>query len=739
MESAQRQHDVASTTPHKGKLLGHSLLGIVLGIGGGWLVLWLFVPTSTQPPSKIPSVPHMRPNPHLPSPGALPPRRPKLSPTTSKTLAHLSSEALYARCQKEAKQGHFGPTFRWLHKNKRTFPLWHHLYWMLAEGAYAAGQWENAAISYKNLAQQPTYAWSKSMLLYRSARALYAKKHYKKALQALELAQQASRLPQRKKGWLWWQQERREQAKRLWLHARLVSRKKKAQLYRTLWVQYPDSSHAIQAEHHWWGLWLRGFVRLGTSELLNMASLYLHTYHYPIKARRMLNQIKKSTLSRRKAIRYYTLWSTYYLYKKNWRAYRKSLQKWRKKLPKRKQAALYRTIALFDLHQARMRSFRRSVRSLRRRSRSTYARVMLQKGLYEAAKGRTRKAKSAWKNAWKASRNRLVRSKIYFYRALLQMKKRRNARRAQREFRQALQQLRRASRTQKRTLPVHWSSYWQARILEQKGRKKRSIRTYKQIAAQAPFSLYGLLATQRLQRSGQVSPLPFVSNQHPSVRWKRPRNTQGHILHTLARKGPSSLYAMELEGWAMLQRKPSKALRIHIVEQASKNKQQKHSILWLHQIRKVFTSSHKGLSRSLLMAAYPAPKQHWPKHMKSAEKYQLDTRLVASLLLHLKGFSPQSRHTIYKGPTKPLLWGPQALTPPVRTFDEACQRLRALFHTYKDVELVLEALLTRRFRYVSNLKKNFPAHIRDLRIPFLSPETQRIVQTFWIYQLLYLQ
>jgi hypothetical protein len=113
--------------------------------------------------------------------------------------------------------------------------------------------------------------------------------------------------------------------------------------------------------------------------------------------------------------------------------------------------------------------------------------------------------------------------------------------------------------------------------------------------------------------------------------------------------------------------------------------------------------------------------------------------LVAALLLHVRGFHPDTRRKTYTGPGNASLWLGPALSSPTTTFDEACRRLQQALQTYSSPGLAIDAVLTRRNTYLRHIKQTIPTSSADLHYPFLSQQTRDILQTYWIYKQLYLR
>jgi hypothetical protein len=328
---------------------------------------------------------------------------------------------------------------------------------------------------------------------------------------------------------------------------------------------------------------------------------------------------------------------------------------------------------------------------------------------------------------------------IYWYRALLALQSKRGGRRAARELRQAKRTARRLTRRQKQALPPGFFAYWEARANEAKGNKARATKAYLRILNKAPVSFYGLLAGQRLQRLGKLLPLPFAKDNHPALSWTPPTGTPTtKTLALVKQSGPAPLYLLELET-RLLRNRNNLGLRIQVAAAAGHQPPLSDGLVWLHDVRKRFLHGTVPISRALLLAAFPKPDKRWPKWIKRARQHKLDSRLVAALLLHVRGFHPDTRRKTYTGPGNASLWLGPALSSPTTTFDEACRRLQQALQTYSSPGLAIDAVLTRRNTYLRHIKQTIPTSSADLHYPFLSQQTRDILQTYWIYKQLYLR
>lgn len=709
------------------RLLLHSLLGIVLGVGGGWLVLWLVFDTSKPKPAKPALRSQVR-------------AQPRQAPAPRVSMAKLPLKELYSRGLAEAKQGQFGEALTWLHSHHKSLSLWLHLYWQLAEGLMKERRPLQAARLYHTLAAQRSQLWSLRSLQVKEAQALSQGGQKSKSKQLLQRA--IKRSPKRPRGqlpWLRWREERLAFAGGLWLLSTLLTRRQKGPLLEQLWHLYPEHPKAREAKRMWFELWIRGLVRPRKGRLLSLAQVALDRYGDLARSKQLLVAVRRRRpRGRQKALYHRLLGRIEHARKRFRRANRQAALAQRSMRRSRRGLYAYRQ-AIQMKFAKRGREWRSTMRRLRRSSRYWYARALLFQGQYYAAQGRVGPAIRNWRGAWKRSRSRSLRMMIYLYRGLLQLRRPRRARIASRELRQAQRQFRRLRGRAKRQQPLFRLDYFQARAAVRRRQKRRAIRIYQRIATRAPLSLYGLLAAQRLQRLGKLSPLPFAKDK--SFVWKAPQKPKSLAtkLSFLLQYGPPALAQLELEVWAQSQRKAPPGVYIKISQLARQTTKPTVGLRWLYQIEKQVQRGKQTASRSFLLSLYPSPSQTWPKKMQVARQHRLDTRLVATLLLRLRGFDPDSRRA-YLSSRDPR-WLDAALPlPGPSTWNQSCQTLQALLQRMKgQVDLALEALLTGNADYAQKLGQTFPADVSDLRLPFLSKTTKALLRTYWTYQILHLR
>ena len=701
---------VASKQTRSSNILWQSFVGIFLGALGGVLLVWYILPFS---PTK--TIIHKKKKAPI-----------GFSDTTT-------DKELYVQALHEIEQNKLGKVFQYIKEKRPFFLMRPHLMWQLGERYLRSGYSQKAIPYYMKLLKTQQLLWSKKRLLYRIAHS-YWNAHKKRKARIYLWRSIKAKFPRGRRGWYWKHIERQEAAAALLFYGQIPKSKNKYQIYMRLWLNFSDSPYAVKGEKAWWRLLKKRHFRFSSKEyskIFKAIKFYMTIFAYPKKAKILLNHLKKKKLSSKYKKRWIKLQSQWYLRWGRRKATQKTLSQLFRLQRKKHHPSIKYKIAEIELKKGRVKAFWRAVRKIKKHRRYWRSRGAFLLARWHLKRRKFRKAKSYYKIAWKLRKNKYFRAKLYLDLGILALMQHRRSR-ARRYFRQAIKSRRKASMKY---------SYWLARSEESTKAHKKALRRYYRIYRKAGFSLYGFLSAWRLALHHKIKPYKLASSSNPKFQWNIPNRSgqKWKRLRLLAQYGSKELYLLELERIALLYKHPPIGLLLKISQLSHKLKLFHIGIKWLRQDIARYIYKGKAPTQTLLLNTYPQPSSFWSAISKTSKKFRLDSRLVAAMIFHQSYFQRTFRRGRYIGlmALNPK-WSSSINDKLQKNLTIGCKRLHYFSKKWGSTAWGIAAYLHPSPYKIKRIARTFRRTPEDIQYFFLPAQTKRIIQTYKLYQFLYI-